>query len=483
MFPAQRRANLAGNAARHHTVSKKVEIMTREVSRRSILAAIPLAALGVSALTACGGGGGSAAAGGSTSPISQADIDAAMKKETKLAFWTWVPDIQKEVDLFQAKYPAMKVEVVNVGQGGAHYQKLRAAIQAGKGAPDVVQMEFDKLPSFTLTDSLLDLTPFGVGDLKSDYPGWVWSGVTPGGKGIYGVPQDTGPMGMLYREDLLTAAGLTVPKTWDDFASAAVAYRAKNSSSMLTNWAPSSAANMLGLFWQAGGRPFSYDGTKSVKINLTGDAACKKVTAYWNDLFKSGNIGNEPDFADAWYQGLNSGKYASWLTGAWGPVFLQGTAKSTAGKWRAAPLPQWDTSKMASGNYGGSTDAVLKSSQNPIAAAMLARFVNTDEKAAMTLANEQFLFPPSTKTLNDPAFADATASFYGGQKVNKEFTEISMTVQEGFEFLPFNDYAASSYDKTMGKAIGDRGDLNAALSAWQDDLVQYAKGQGFTVAS
>jgi multiple sugar transport system substrate-binding protein len=114
---------------------------------------------------------------------------------------------------------------------------------------------------------------------------------------------------------------------------------------------------------------------------------------------------------------------------------------------------------------------------------MLARFVNTDEKAAMTLANEQFLFPPSTKTLNDPAFADATASFYGGQKVNKEFTEISMTVQEGFEFLPFNDYAASSYDKTMGKAIGDRGDLNAALSAWQDDLVQYAKGQGFTVAS
>jgi multiple sugar transport system substrate-binding protein len=454
--------------------------MTREVSRRSLLAVIPFAALSVSALTACGGGG-AAAPSGTASPLSQADIDAAMKKDTKLTFWTWVPDIQKEVNLFQAKYPAVKVEVVNVGQGGAHYQKLRAAIQSGKGAPDVVQMEFDKLPSFTLTGSLLDLAPYGIGDLKNDYPGWVWGGATQG-NAIYGVPQDTGPMGMLYREDLFTAAGLTVPKTWDEFATAAASYREKNASSLLTNWAPSSAANMLALFWQAGGRPFSFDGSKTIKINLTGDEGCKKVASYWNDLFKSGNVGNEPDFVDAWYQALNSGKYASWLTGAWGPVFLQGTAKSTAGKWRAAPLPQWDEANPTSGNYGGSTDAVLKTSQNPVAAAMLARFINTDEKAALTLANEQFLFPPSTKTLDNPAFSDAEASFYGGQKVNKQFTDISKTVKEGFQFLPFNDYAASSYDKTMGKAIGERGDLNAALSAWQDDLVQYAKGQGFTIA-
>ncbi|MCH6469501.1 ABC transporter substrate-binding protein [Sinomonas terrae] len=456
--------------------------MTREVSRRSILAAIPLAAFSASVLAACGNGG-SSSAGASASPVSQSDIDAAMKKASNLTFWTWVPNIQKEVDMFQAAYPAIKVEVVNVGQGAPHYQKLRAAIQAGKGAPDVVQMEFDKLPSFTLTDSLLDLTPYGIGGLKSDYPAWVWDGITPGGKGIYGVPQDTGPMGMLYREDLFSAAGLSVPKTWDDFATAATSYRGKSGSGLLTNWAPSSEANMLALFWQAGGRPFAYDGAKTVTINLSGDAACKKVTSYWNDLFKSGNIGNEPDFVDAWYQALNSGKYASWLTGAWGPVFLQGTAKSTAGKWRAAPLPQWDATSVSSGNYGGSTDAVLKSSQNPIAAAMLAKFINTDDKSALTLANEQFLFPSSTKILADPAFANATSSFYGGQKVNQEFTDISKTVKEGFQFLPFNDYAATSYDKTMGQAIGNRSDLNAALTAWQDDLVQYAKGQGFTIAS
>lgn len=37
-------------------------------------------------------------------------------------------------------------------------------------------------------------------------------------------------------------------------------------------------------------------------------------------------------------------------------------------------------------------------------------------------------------------------------------------VQEGFQFAPSNDRNAFSYDKTKGKA-GDRGDLDAALSA------------------
>lgn len=42
--------------------------------------------------------------------------------------------------------------------------------------------------------------------------------------GFWGVPQDTGPMGLLYREDLLSEAGIEAPKTWDDYAAAAETY-------------------------------------------------------------------------------------------------------------------------------------------------------------------------------------------------------------------------------------------------------------------
>ena len=58
-----------------------------------------------------------AAAAPSRAPVSQEDIDKAMSTPTELTFWTWVPDIQNQVDLFEAKYPAIKVKVENVGQG------------------------------------------------------------------------------------------------------------------------------------------------------------------------------------------------------------------------------------------------------------------------------------------------------------------------------------------------------------------------------
>ena len=101
----------------------------------------------------------------------------------------------------------------------------------------------------------------------------------------------------------------------------------------------------------------------------------------------------DTDFTDSWYQGLASGKWATLPIAAWGPVFLQGAAAKTSGKWRAADLPQWDAGKAVSSNWGGSTDAVLKLSKNPIAASQLALFINTDKESALMMANEQFLSP------------------------------------------------------------------------------------------
>ena len=108
------------------------------------------------------------------------------------------------------------------------------------------------------------------------------------------------------------------------------------------------------------------------------------MVKFWGDLVTSGVASNDADFNDSWYQGFSSGKYASWPTAAWGPVFLQGAAAKTSGKWRAADLPQWDASTTVSSNWGGSTDAVLKLSKNPIAAAQLALYINTNQESALS---------------------------------------------------------------------------------------------------
>jgi multiple sugar transport system substrate-binding protein len=454
-----------------------------QFTRRKFLISTAAAASSAWLLAACSGGEPEAPAAAPASPqqIPQSDIDAAMNTETTLNFWTWVPDIENEVKLFTTKYPKIKVNVTNVGQGAPHYQKLRSTIQSGQGAPDVAQVEFQFINSFTLGEGdLLDLTPYAPATLKDSYPGWVWSQVFTNG-GLWGIPQDTGPMGQLYREDLLQQAGLEAPKTYDDFAAAAEAYHSKNPKSYLVNVAPNQAGQFVSFLWQAGVRPFSFDGQQTVKVDLASEQA-KTIAKYWGDLVTSGAATNETDFTDSWYQGLANGKWATLLIAAWGPVFLQGTAGKTSGKWRAADLPQWDAANLVSSNWGGSTDAVLKLSKNQIAASQLALFINTDKESALKMANEQFLFPALNEILTDPSFLNEEFKFYGGQKVNEKFAQISETVGTDFQWLPFMDFVYTNFAETLGKAFADKTDAVAGLQAWQDACAKFAKDQGFTVS-
>ncbi len=437
-----------------------------------------LGGLAVVAALALAGCSPSTGSGDSSGPVSQADIDKAMNTPTTLTFWSWVPNLKNEVALFEKKYPKIKVNLQNVGSGADQYTKLRTALKAGKGAPDAVQIEYQYISSFRLTKSIEDLSKYGADKLGSQYVDWVWNQVS--NDGVWGIPQDSGPLGNLYRSDIMQAAGVTEPPaTWDDYAKDAEAVKSKTGS-YISNLPGNDPGQMVGFFWQAGSKPFGYDGKKGVKIDLD-NAADQKVVSYWNDLLQKDLVSNDADFNDNWYQGFNSGKYAGWPSPAWAPVFLAGSAKSTAGKWAAAKIPQWEAGQDVSGNWGGSSDAVLSSSQHKIAAYELVKFINSDQESTLKLANEQFLFPTLKSTLQDSSFVDQKSDFYGGQQVNKLFTGISDTVDVKFEWLPFMDYVYSSYNDTLGKAISDKTDLKKGLSDWQTAVVAYAKKQGFTV--
>jgi multiple sugar transport system substrate-binding protein len=444
--------------------------------------AIRWLALGMAAtlgLTACGGSDDEGSTDASAT-VSQAEIDKAMQTPTELTFWTWVPDIQKEVALFQRKYPAIKVNVVNAGQGQPHYQKLRTALTAGSGAPDVAQIEFQNIPTFTLTNDLLDLRPYGAGALKDRFVDWTWGQVTGQDGQVWAIPQDTGPMGMLYRQDIFDKHGITPPKTWAEFADAARKLHAADPNVYLTNLAANGSGVWMGLAWQAGAKPFEYSGGEKIGVSVNNETS-QKLADYWGGLVKDGVVSTDPDFTDQWYQGLNQGKYATWLTAAWGPVFLSTSAKDTSGKWRAAPLPQWNAGENKAGNWGGSTSAVIKTTKNPIAAAKFAEFLNTDAESTMMLATQQFLFPPTKSTLTNPTFVGQKPEFYGGQQVNELFVQISGTVSTEFQWPPFMDQASNDWNETVGKSFADKSDTGVALDQWQERVTSYAKSQGFTV--
>jgi multiple sugar transport system substrate-binding protein len=443
-------------------------------SRRQFLAA-GSAAIAASLLAACTSSGSKAT---STPSVAASDLAKELAQPAELTFWTWVPNIASEVALFEKKYPNIKVNVVNAGQGLDEYTKLRTALKAGTGAPDVVQLEYSYVPTFTITKDLLDLGPYGANDIKADFVDWTWKQVSDGDK-VYAIPQDTGPLGMLYRKDVFDQYGIEVPKTWEQFAVAADKLHKQNPKISMTNFANNDAAQTLGYAWQAGGRPFKIDGANlTVALN---NAEMKKLADFWTPLVASGAVSTDADFNNDWYAGLSNGTYATWITAAWAPIFLQSSAAKSAGKWRVAPMPQWQDGAQVSGNWGGSTSAVTKQTKHPAAAAAFAMFLNHDPESSMLMATKQFLFPPLKQTLQDPRFVGQTPAFYGGQKVNALFAEISNTVATDFQWSPFNDYVSSTNNQIIGGALTNKSSLSAALDTWQTNVVSYAKKQGFTV--
>lgn len=397
---------------------------------------------------------------------------------TTITFWSWVPNVQAEVTLYEKAHPNVHVNVVNAGQGAAQYTKLTTALKAGQGAPDVVQIEYPYLPQFILSGKLADLSQYGANSVKDQFVPWTWSQASQNGK-VYAIPQDSGPMGFIYRNDLLAKYNLPIPQTWDQFAQEAKTFHQDDPSASLTQFSANDPNWFFSLLWQAGSQPFQVSGT-TVTLHID-DAAALKVADYWGNLINSKAITVGTDFTNDWYTALSNGTYASWVTAAWGPGFLSGVAKNTSGKWRAAQMPQWTAGASASANWGGSTDAVTTQSKNPQAATDFAIWLNTNKEATAAFVQQQSLFPTTTATLSDPVITNATSTFFGGQQVNKLYGQTSAQINTSFQWSPFTDYVYSQWINDFGKAINGSTSYEQAMHKLQTDVTSYATSQGFTV--
>ena len=78
---------------------------------------------------------------------------------------------------------------------------------------------------------------------------------------------------------------------------------------------------------------------------------------------------------------------------------------------RAVPVAVLLSASASSPWFSAST-----MTENPIAAAELAKWINTADEPALKLATEQFLFPAYEPILTDPAFIDQESEFYGGEQ-------------------------------------------------------------------
>ena len=436
--------------------------------------AAALAVAGAAALAACGSDD-SGPSGAAADPSAAA---AAAEAGGELVVWAWDTTIQPVADAFMKKYPKVKVTVTNVGTSADQYTALQNAISAGKGGPDVAQVEYFALQQFSISESLADLTAYGAADLDGTYTAGPWASVHTG-EGVYGLPLDSGPMAMFYNKEVFDSLGLDVPTTWDQYLETARKLHAADPTKYIANDTGDAGATLSGI-WQAGGTPYSVDGT-DVTIDFSGDAVAK-----WADLtttmIKEDLVAPISGWTDEWFQALGDGTVATLTTGAWMPGNFDTSVPAGQGKWRVAAMPRWDAATPACAENGGSSLATMSASANQALAYAFIRYASAEDGIAIRI--DGGAFPATLAELDSEEFLGKEFGYFGNQKANEILAQAAKDVLPGWQYLPFQVYANSIFNDAVGPAYSSKGATTVAdgLTNWQSSCITYGNQQGFTVS-
>lgn len=415
--------------------------------------------------------------GGSGEQVSADDVRAALDKGGKITVWAWEPTLEQVAKDFEKEHEGVEVDLVNAGTGNDQYTALQNAISAGKGVPDVAQIEYYALGQFALDESVTDLSGFGAGEFADAYSPGPWNAVTQGGDAVHALPMDSGPMAMFYNKKVFDKHGIDVPTTWDQYVDAARKLHEADPDAYITS-DTGDAGFATSLLWQAGSRPYKVKDGTDVTIDF-GDAGAKTYTDTWQQLIDDDLLADTAGWSDEWYQGLGDGSIATLVTGAWMPANFESGVKDAAGDWRVAPMPQWTEGEEVTAENGGSSLALPAAGGNQALAYAFAEYANHGDGVQTRI--DSGAFPATAADLKSKEFQASRFDYFGGQQANKIFAESAANVPGDWTYLPYQVYANSVFNDTAGKAYVSGTPLADGLKSWQRKSADYGSQQGFTV--
>ncbi|WP_237108741.1 extracellular solute-binding protein [Nonomuraea sp. MG754425] len=347
------------------------------------------------AISACGGGGG-----GTAAPPTQ--VSDPSKVSGEVTWWDTTrpdsegPTFQALIKEFEAEYPQVKVNYVNVPSDQAQNQ-FQTAAQAGTGAPDVIRSEVAWTSQFASLGYLQPLDGSRAVDRPEDFLPGPLSSTKYDGK-TYAVPQVTDTLALIYNKRLLKEAGHEEPpRTIAELKQTALDVKAKTGAAGL-------ALNVDSYFLL----PFMYGeggdlldvAAKKIVVNSPANVKAMETVA---DLISSGAApkpATTESYANA-MTALKEGKAAMIYNGPWALSEIhQGKEFQDTANLGIAPVPAG--SVKAAAPTGGWNLAVYAGSKNIPAASEFVRFMTTAEAQAK-IAKEISLLPTRTSAYADPA--------------------------------------------------------------------------------
>ena len=374
---------------------------------------------------------------------------------------------------FQAAHPGTTVDVQDIGYDNA-YDKISVGLQSGSGLPDVITIETDHMQPYitNFPQGFLDLTSRAA-PLKDQFDPSKWAASSDANGNLFSLPWDSGTVGIFYRSDYFTAAGVDPASivTWDDFVAAGEKVKAATGKPMINVDVNGSDGIWAELMQQQGASYFTADG----KISVNGPEAVKAMTLL-KTLYDKGLIDNEKGW-DARVAAAKAGKAATQATGVWWIGSLTSEMPELKGKFAAMPLPVFAAGGADTSNNGGSTLAIAATSQNPDLAWAFTSFALADAKNQASMLQTQGLFPAFFPAYNEPVMT-APQDYFGGQAIFKLFGDLTAKIP-AVVYTSDNSKASDIMTNAQAAILSGHKDLKATLD---DAAKQIANATGRQIA-
>ncbi|MBZ2196660.1 ABC transporter substrate-binding protein [Occultella gossypii] len=392
-----------------------------------------------------------------------------------LEYWSWAPNIEQVVAVWNEANPDIQVEVNTAVAGAEITAKLLAAAEAGN-LPDVSNTTYDNLPSLIINDIAADVSDV-MGDREAETAGPAWNLTTFGGVN-YAVPQGTSPQMLFYRTDVFAEHGIEAPTTWDEYAQAARTIHAADPDTYLATFPANDAQLFAALSQQAGAQWWSQSGD-AWSVDIAGDAS-GQVADYWEGLVDEGVVATMKTYTPEWQAALADGTLVSWLGAVWTPPLIEQNAPETAGLWQAVALPQWTLDAPAAGVMGGSGTIVTTQSDHPEQAREFALWLNTSDEALNAYIEHANIWPAALSGRDLDGLAEPP-SFMANQP---DFYDLAAQIDEYTVEVTWGPNVAAGFDtfnNAFSDAIANGTPFRDALETVETSVVSDLETLGYTI--
>ncbi|MEU8633926.1 ABC transporter substrate-binding protein [Amycolatopsis sp. NPDC048633] len=225
----------------------------------------------------------------SPSPAPQASTDAGAPAATSITELDYYADEQgsaawqKILDTC-ATQTGIKVQRQTVPTAQMLPKVLQGA--SSKTLPDLLFTDNPTLQQVAATGALTPLDGYGIAT-DGYYPSIVKAGTYQ--DKVYGVAPGVNGLALIYNKDLLTAAGVAPPKTWDELKAAAAKLTKDGKYGLAFSAIPSEEGTwqFLPFFWSNGAELSQLDSAQSVKAlqfvtDLVNSGSASKSVVTWN---------------------------------------------------------------------------------------------------------------------------------------------------------------------------------------------------------